>query len=203
MKNKFIVLSLLMGICGIMQAQILLNNPSFEDIPKDAKNPKGWNGCGMYTTPDILPAINEFGEPVWDVTNKAVDGKTFIGLITREDNTWEYISQRLPTTMAKNDCYLFNIDLARSPYYAGYNVPIRLRIWGGTNLCTKSELLYESDAVEHYEWKNYEVLFFPKEDYNYIIFEATYAKGTVWPYRGNLLMDNASAIRVCDRASLY
>jgi len=202
MKNKFIVLSLLMGICGIMQAQILLNNPSFEDVPKDAKNPKGWIGCGTDTTPDILPGTNEFGEPIWDVTHKPVDGKTYIGLITREDNTWEYISQRLRITMAKNDCYLFNIDLARSPYYAGYNVPIRLRIWGGTDSCIKSEMLYESDTVEHYEWKNYEVLFFPKNDYSYIIFEATYAKGTVWPYRGNLLLDNASAIRVCDRASL-
>lgn len=203
MRHNFIVLLLILGISGIMQAQIRLSNPSFEDAPKEAKNPKSWEGCGLYTTPDILPGSNEFGEPIWDVTHKPVHGKTYIGLITREDNTWEYIGQRLSKTLKKNDCYLFNIDLARSPYYAGYNVPVRLRIWGGKSLCEKAELLYESDVVEHYEWKKYEVLFFPKKDYDYIIFEATYAKGTIWPYRGNLLMDNASAIRVCDRVSIY
>ncbi len=201
MKRYYIALLISM-LCGFTYAQITLDNPSFEDTPKDATNPIGWKGCGPYTTPDILPGKNEFGEPIWDVTHKPVDGKTYIGLITREDNTQEYIGQKLSTTLLKNDCYLFNVDVARSPYYAGYNTAVRLRIWGGTNSCEKTELLYESDAVEHYEWKKYEILFFPKQDYDYIIFEATYVKGTIWPYRGNLLMDNASAIRVCDRASL-
>lgn len=182
------------------QAQIRLNNASFEAPPKDATVPPGWKGCGLYSTPDIMPGDNEYGQPIWDVTHRPTDGATYMGLITREDNTWEYVSQRLNKPTKNRHCYMFSLDLACSPFYAGYNTPIRLRIWLSNEQCEKSELIVETPTIKHYEWKNYQFVFSTERGYTHIIFEATYADGSVYPYRGNILIDNVSLITDCDRA---
>ena len=178
-----------------VNAQITLNNPSFEGIPKDAVTPRGWSSCGNYTTPDILPGH-------WGVTRDPINGNTFVGLITREDNTWEYIGQQLSQPMKANECYTFQANIARSPFYAGYNKPIKMKIWGGTDSCEKEQLLAQTEPIIHSDWKPYDFLFFPKKSYQFIIFEAYFVDGTTVPYRGNFLMDNCSTIDVCERASL-
>ncbi len=198
--KKYFIIVILVYVAANLQAQIQLNNPSFEAPPKDATMPPGWDGCGLYTTPDIMPGTNEWDQPIWDVTHKPVDGKTYMGLITREDNTWEYVAQKLSPSIKGNHCYMFSMDLASSPYYAGYNTPIRLRIWLGNESCKKEEMIASTSEVAHYEWKNYEFIFSTKKNYRYIIIEAAYVEGTVWPYRGNILIDNISPITDCNRA---
>ncbi|MEM7105450.1 MAG: hypothetical protein AAF502_20100 [Bacteroidota bacterium] len=189
----FQTLLLVLISIAISQAQIKLSNSSFEGIPKDATTPLGWDPCGMNSTPDILPGH-------WGVERAPADGKTFIGLITREDNTWEYIGQNLNQSLKANECYTFSAEIARSPTYAGYNQPIKLKIWGGNKPCEKEQLLAFTQPITHFEWKPYDFLFFPKKSYNYLIIEAHFVDGTVIPYRGNLIMDNCSLIEVCERA---
>ena len=199
MKNTCFI-ALLILLATSVKAQVSLDNPSFEAPPKDATMPPGWEGCGSYTTPDIMPGKNEYGQPIWDVTHRPTHGSTYMGMITREDNTWEYVGQRLSKPLKRQHCYMFSMDLASSPYYAGYNTPIRLRVWVGNSLCEKTELIAESPTIPHYEWKNYQFVFAVDKSYSHIIFEAVYADGTVYPYRGNLLIDNVSMITDCDRA---
>jgi len=200
MKRNYLIIGLVLLTVSATQAQIRLNNPSFEAPPKDATMPPGWVACGMYTTPDIMPGSNEHGQPIWDVTHRPVDGATYVGLITREDNTREYLGQQLNKPLKSRHCYMFSLNLASSPFYAGYNTPIRLRIWLGNDQCQKTELIVETQTITHYEWKNYQFVFSVDKSYSYIIFEASYADGTEYPYRGNLLMDNISLITDCDRA---
>ena len=107
-----------------LQAQIYLNNASFEGEPQDATVPVGWFPCARGTTPDILPGP-------WGVTTESSDGDTYVGLITREDGTWESIGQRLKSPVKPRECYTFTLDLAHSDTYSGYNNPLKLRIWGG------------------------------------------------------------------------
>jgi len=199
MKTYSLIAVILMLTIGV-QAQIQLNNASFEAPPKDATIPPGWEGCGLYSTPDIMPGNNEHGQPIWDVTHRPTDGMTYIGLITREDNTREYISQRLNKPTKSRHCYMFSMDLACSPFYAGYNTPIRLRVWLSNELCEKTELIAESPSIQHYEWKNYQFVFSSQKSYTYIVFEATYADESTLPYRGNILIDSVSLITDCDRA---
>jgi len=198
--KKYLILTILTIATVSVHAQIQLANPSFEAPPKDNTMPPGWEGCGTNTSPDIMPGTNEWGQPIWDVTHKPVDGKTYVGLITREDNTREYITQRLSQNITSGRCYMFSASLACSPYYARHNTPIRLRIWLSNEQCQKTELIASTPSVTHYEWKNYEFIFSTKKNYQYIIFEATYTEGTVMPYRGNILIDNISLITDCDRA---
>lgn len=186
-----LILLLLATHAEMPTSSIKLQNPSFEGAPQDATVPQGWTACGMYSTPDILPGP-------WGVYQKASEGKTFVGLISREDNTWEYMGQTLSKPMKAKECYTFSIKLARSSGYVGYNRPLRLRIWGGMKKCGKDELLGQSKIVKHYDWRNYEFNFFPNKGYKFIILEAYYGGST--PYRGNLLMDNCSPIESCTRA---
>ena len=175
------------------KTSIKLMNPSFEGEPQDATTPQGWDACGLYSTPDILPGP-------WGVYQKPSEGQTFIGLISREDGTWEYLGQQLTKPMKATKCYNFNIQLARSTGYVGYNRPLRLRIWGGTKKCKKEEMLGASPAIKHLTWKNYEFNFFPKKKYTFITLEAYYVGDE--QYRGNLFIDNCSSIESCDRVSI-
>ena len=144
-------------------------------------------------SPDILPGS-------WGVYMEPVDGETYVGLITREDGSFESIGQKLSKPFLANECYKFTVDLARSNTYANYNLPIRLKIWGGTTRCAKDQLLVETETVKHIDWKNYTLQFTAKQSYSYIIIEAYYAEGVYFPYQGNILMDNISVFKKCPRA---
>ncbi len=174
-------------------AQIPIDNASFEGPSDDATMPTGWHDCRDGTTPDILPGP-------WGVIKEAYDGDTYLGLITRENGTWESIEQRLRSPMKEGECYSFSLRLAYSKKYAGYNLPLKLRIWGCGTKCSRDQLLAESKFVKHTDWRKYDFDFFPKKDINYIIIEAHFADGVYISYKGNILLDDLSPIKRCDRA---
>lgn len=195
MKKSIFLLLVFIGMAlNYSQAQPLIHftNPSFEGEPADATVPVGWLPCEEKTTPDILPGF-------WGVYREASDGATYAGLITRHDGTWESITQRLDQTLLAEECYAFTMDLARSPTYNQYNLPIRLRVWGSGTKCEKRQLLLETDLIRHPFWKTYEVKFYPKSKLNYIIFEAYFPEGA-YDLPGNILIDNLGPIKKCPRA---
>ena len=189
----FLIFCFLLTLMENANAQIVLTNPSIEGEPQDATMPIGWFGCAMGTTPDILPGF-------WGVTTEPSEGETYMGLITREDGSYESVGQRLKEKIKKNLCYEFELDLARSSTYEGYNFPIRLKVYIGYDNCTKDQLIYSSPNIEHTEWKTYEVKFDVKKDARYIMFEAYYGEGLMFSYKGNVILDAISAINMCDRA---
>lgn len=176
-----------------LTAQVInLNNASFEDRPQDATIPSGWFACELGTTPDILPGF-------WGVYQAASEGESYVGLISRDDGTWESIGQRLPEPLKVKECYAFSIDVAHSDTYSTYNKPLKVRIWGGVSKCDKSQLLLETDFIEHTEWKTHEIEFTTKQPIHYILIEAYYKDGS-FSRRGNILIDNISPIKKCIRA---
>ncbi len=174
-------------------AQIELDNASFEGTPQDATLPQGWFGCEMGTTPDIMPGV-------WGVIMEPSEGESYIGLITREDGSYESIGQRLPEAMVKDLCYSFSLDLARSKTYAGYNFPVQIRIYAGNKKCQTKQLLWSSPTISHEEWETYKVEFTPKKNFNYIIIEAYYGDGLLFKYNGNILLDAMTPLIPCIRA---
>jgi hypothetical protein len=167
-------------------------NPSFEDEPADATVPVGWHAGEPGTTPDILPGF-------WGVHQEASHGKTYVGLITRPNGTWESITQRLPFPLQAGECYRFSLDLARSRNYAGYRGPVRLLVYGGSRKGQKAQFLYGTGPIEHTYWKTYLPEFIPKEAINYLIIEAYFVDDRQ-PYGGNVLIDAIGSIEVCPRA---
>ncbi|MBI1226403.1 MAG: OmpA family protein [Bacteroidetes bacterium] len=202
----FPILLLSVGLFG-QEEPIKLINPSFEGVPGEGGNgnrlPDGWYDCGFpgETPPDVHP---KDGVGAFQVTKAPFNGKTYIGLVVRENDTWEMVSQRLSAPLQSGKCFDFSMSLCRSEVYmsasrvsnieVNYAAPVKLRIWGGSSYCARTELLAESSLVINTNWKNYNFHFEPKQTHSYIIFEAFYKTPTPFPYNGNLLLDNASDI---------
>ena len=189
---RICILFNLLCLAFTANGQSPFNNGSFEDDPSDATTPHGWYECEALTTPDIFPGV-------WGVYGEASDGNTYMGLITRPNNTWESIGQRLVKPLESNNCYTFSIDLAHAKTYAGYNQPLRLRIWAGSSKCQKGKMIFESDLIEHADWKTYIIKFNSEEKYTHIILEAYHNESPII-YKGNILLDHLTSIRLCGRA---
>jgi hypothetical protein len=192
MRSAWLIL-VLWGAWLPLSAQQYWQNGSFEGQPQDATIPVGWLACQPGTTPDILPGF-------WGVYQDPSEGNTYLGLITREDGSWESIGQRLSRPIPVGKCFSFSIDLAHARTYSGYNQPIRLRIWGGDARCSQRQLLYESPEISHSAWRTYPVIFTAKQPIVYIAIEAYSPRHT--PRRGNILLDNMKPLRPCPRAEL-
>lgn len=209
LKKPFLILILVViSASGISQMDsILLNNPGFEDKPKMGgmtnESIKGWGDCGKIkfpseTPPDIHP--NGF----WEVNNKAIEGKTYLGMVARDNGTFEFVGQKLKTSLMKGQKYEFSFFLAKAKIYTSrsrttgnivyYNMPIVFRILGGESYCEVKEKLHETQPVDHHDWKKYVVIIEPKRDIHYIAIQAYFKSGTIMPYNGNILVDGLSSI---------
>ncbi|WP_421797059.1 OmpA family protein [Haliscomenobacter sp.] len=193
------------GTSNFAQAQeqkIQLKNPSFEDAPRHSQTPRDWIDCGFpgESEPDVQPS-GQFG-----VTMLPQHGDTYLGLVVRDNSTWERVSQRLSSPMENGKCYEFSIYLAKSPQYlsqsrlsekeVNYNRSVKLRIYGGFSPCNRQQLLAESAMIGSFTWKEFNFRFEPNDDFTYITFEAFYQTPNLFPYNGNILLDNASALTV-------
>lgn len=184
---------------------IFLTNPSFEDVPQQGRQPRGWEDCGFpgETPPDVQPS-GQSSFAFFEVVKPAYKDSTYLGMVVRDNDTWEMVSQRLSSQLKGGNCYEFSLYLCRSELYvsqsrvnfqeANYTTPAKLRIWGGSSYCNKKELLAETSAIINTRWLKYDFKFKPKETHSYIVLEAFYNTPVLFPYNGNVLVDNASPI---------
>ncbi|NJK83344.1 MAG: hypothetical protein HC912_05515 [Saprospiraceae bacterium] len=138
---KYIIATMLVAVSLSLNAQsatvIELTNSSFEDFPRISKPPRGWYDCGFNneSPPDVHPVLDG-GE--FRVMNDPQDKETYLGLVVRDNDTWESVAQRLIIPLKAGKCYTFSIYVARSITYesqsrvtgerANYATPARLRI---------------------------------------------------------------------------
>ncbi len=173
-----------------------LTNPSFEDYPKCCETPRGWYDCSPpdESPPDIQPGS-------FLVSKAAYAGNTYLGMVVRDNDTWEGVSQQLPQPLQAGESYLFEAYLARAEQYlslsratgeeVNYATPVKFRIWGGSKYCTHEELLAESPLITDTQWNKYQFNLTPRTGtYQYLTLEAYYKEPKLFPYNGNLLVDN-------------
>jgi len=184
---------------------IVLNNPSFEDTPGHSRTPKGWENCGFEdeSPPDVHPT-GEFG-----VTKEAAHGKTFLGLVVRDNDTWECAGQLLPQPLLADTCYQLSFLACQSKAFssfskakqkpADYITPCVIRIWGGYTDKEKDgfEMLAETEPVANTDWEEYALSFTSTAPYDYLYLEAYFDQGRSHPYNGNVLVDDLSNIVPC------
>lgn len=184
----------------VAQQEILLQNPSFEqDFPQAGVTPTGWINMGPETEspPDIQPGA-------FEVRMKAQAGKQYVGLVVRDNGTWEGIGQKLKEPLQKDSTYQFSLWLARAPLMmslsrqtqkpANYNAPTILRIWGVNSKTGQTEMLGETEPVSPSVWMLYTFELKPQvDDFYEIELMAWYAPGHK-KENGNLLIDNCSPI---------
>ncbi len=186
---------------GISKGQdtIVLQNPSFEDRPGCGRAPKGWNSCDAIgeTPPDVQPGC-------YGVTAKGVHGKTYLGMVVRDNNTWEAVSQALAKPLKKGSTYEFSMYLRSDRKLQSYNTvtfepasyifPAKVRIWGGNDSCDKQELLAETGEATK-KWTKHTFGLKPKNNnYTHLIIEAYYLDDQKERYVGNVMLDNCSDI---------
>ncbi len=208
MKTKLTLLLLLVCTLPVFSQDVIeLKNPSFENPSMDTrvnkplccKSPRDWYSCGQadLNTPDAQPG--NFG-----VTLKAIDGSHHLGMVARDNDTWEAISSKLHSNFVVNQEYFFSLALAKSDKLksdsrrtgkpAKYDKPIKVRIWGGDKYCKKSELLGETKAISNTEWEYFEFTFKPSKSHQFLTIECYYVTPVLAPYNGNILLDDLSPI---------
>ena len=173
--HSLFVLFLIAPIATVGQNRLFLKNSSFEEKPKKGStvihyivNKKrneidSWYNCAFHDFHgELAPDIHGINTNIWNVKQSPSDGKSFLGLSVRDNNSWDYLSQELSEALVPEKCYSFSIDLSMSKSYAKgsrmntnddlkstYNSPVLLEIWGGASKCDLKELLYVSPAIDH------------------------------------------------------
>ena len=208
---RFLLLTVLVIAWNHSQAQryqkIELVNGSFEGIPAAGANFAGWTDCARIVFPNESPPdIQPFPGQTWSVEYEPTHGQTYMGMVARDDETWEFVSQRLASSLQQGKCYALSMDLMQASVYRSqsrvqkgktinYNGPLKIRVWGGIGYCQKKELLAESPLIDHEDWKTYDFKLEPKSTLGSITLEAFYKTPTLIPYAGNILVDNVSHIQ--------
>ena len=201
----FFYFSLLGSIELTAQDVFTLQNPSFEEDERECCTvPEGWMDMGSEkeSPPDIQPGT-------FTVVQQAQDGENYLGLVVRDNNTWEGVGQKLDGYLKKDSSYTFSVYLSRSNAYrsmsritgqeANFNSPTILKIWGVNHETNREELLAESSAVGHSKWTLYTFTLTPTvDDFDEIDLIAYYAPGFEQK-NGNLLIDNCSTIQKTSR----
>lgn len=204
-KLNLLLFSLLFSCTIIAQEEIItVENPSFEGKPAISKLPKAWTDCAAKNSLNESPPDTQPG--FWDVSLEPSHGSTYIGMVTRDVETHEAISTELSSTLLKDNCYSFKIDLAQSEKYTSpsqatdevvqYTKPIVFRIYGSNEACEIKELLAESDEITNHEWEQFEFILKPKRSYKFLILHAFWKIPTVFAYNGHILLDNVQEIRL-------
>ncbi len=219
-KSLFFNLIIVFTISVGYSQDVRLKNPSFEDRPhfgasNNNSSIKGWYDCGAVNFPTATPPDIHEGASrdtsFWDNNVATAHGKTYLGLVVRDNESWESVSQRLALPLSSEKCYTFSIYLARSDTYnsatmstrmvnpnatASFTTPAVLRIWGGNGYCADSQLLAESAPIDHSKWMEYEFKIEPNNDYTVITLEAFYKTPLLFPYNGHILLDNSSDFNI-------
>ena len=193
----------------IGQEVIFLKNPSFEDSPRHSKTPKGWDNCGPsnQSQPDVHSADNN----LFGVEQNPQNGHTFLGLVARQDISYESVGQELTTPILADSCYSISAYLSHSKTmasylqsnsetnnFSGFYTPIVLSIYGGNSNCDTKVLLAESPPIDHENWVKYNFRFQSKEPLTHLTLECYYAPESETAYNGNILIDNLSPILPID-----
>lgn len=216
----FVLLGFTLSSNQALSAQeVRLKNGSFEGEPTQGlynpyKNtrtqpPPGWFDCGSIHFPSATPPdIHQGSTNFWDNSLGTNDGKTYLAMVVREDDSYESVSQTLTGTLRAGKCYTFSIFLAKSEKYmsatrssdvkTNFSQPAVLRVWGGNLQCDQGDLLAESEPVDHGKWREYSFKIEPAIDCRTITLEAFYKTPTLFGYNGHICLDNASNFRIID-----
>ncbi len=191
------------GKNAFAQDTISFRNASFDWGPPIANAiPPGWMYCGgkHETPPDTHSAKTRH----YGVNHAPYAGKYYVGLVVRSNFTRESIYQYLKQPIREGKTYGMELFAAMSDTFKSTDVttmkkalftqPAIIRIWGIGEECQTKELLFESEPIDHVNWKKIEIEFTPQMEHEYLMIEAFFDKMIDDPYNGNVLLDEISDI---------
>ena len=185
---------------------INLKNPSFEGTPKQGEfNPLpvdfGWVDVKAFGNEESAPDIH----PVRDlgVTKAAKDGKTYLGIVARDNNTSEAVRQQLATPLLKGVRYKFSLWACRSATFRSgsrrtlkpvdYLQPCILELWASTGN-KDDEKLEATPSITATDWQKFNFEFTPTKNCTFFTLKAFSEDAT----NGHILVDSLSALSPID-----
>ena len=212
MSKYFLVNFVFLTFTLSAQFTIPITNGSFEDSPYGpGETPGGWTDCGFPN--QSPPDIHHNEEQFWGVDGKAQDGRQYLGLMVRNNNTWEAIGQELNEPMIAERLHFlhFYVRNSKTMYSTtdgdgsdfDFSNPAILYFWGTNDPCQQGELLTATVPLNFTEWTRIDLVFRPSTNYRYFYFEVFYKNKTEKPYNGNVLLDAVSNISVLADTARY
>jgi hypothetical protein len=146
---------------------------------------------------------------LYRVQLSAADGQTYVGMVCRDNGTFESIGQQLPTPLAGGQCYRWQGQAARTTRYLSiarstlrpddFSAPVRLAFYGGTDACADDYLLGESDSIRFADWQLLTVIL-------RVPATSTHLRIGVLPFdttaaNGHVLLDHLQPLVPCDCAT--
>ena len=217
-----LVLLVLLPLFGESQDSIHLQNPSFEGKAALAVVPAEWmyQGFAGETPPDLLPyrgnysyvtmsdgGVTKVHSTEWGfgVSLRPIHGNTYLGMVTRDNETWESLAQELTSPLSPDTCYAFSLHLASSAQYhslsrssgnpQNYNHPTRLVMHSVDQRGTLLELLGATPPVDHPVWRPYTLILRPERTVRTLKLSAWYAADSITA--GNILIDAIRPLVPC------
>jgi len=164
MRLTHFLIAVLLFCTSVLSAQSeYISNPSFEGRPGQGYSPPGWIYCNSISTPDTQP---------YDTGIPPTDGFSYLGLVMRNliEPKNEDVGTLLLKPLKKDSTYYLSVDLAINPqmfdYFPEgdiyYDQNPRLRISGGTDICSIQEVFVVSELITNSTWIRYAFEITPK-----------------------------------------
>ena len=180
-------------------AQNMLRNGSFEDgMVSMSRVPNHWiNGSGVQESPpDLHSAASEF----FNVLHLPADGQKYVGMVSRDNFTFESIGQRLRRPLEPGHTYELRLWVShsetmestsrRTKQPAPYVTPIPFDVFvSNRTVGSPYELIYRSEPVAHTDWIEYKIEFEVEDSYKFIRIGAGMDPSVRGPVNGNVLID--------------
>jgi len=214
MKKFILSLIIILPIICIAQKDIPFANPSFEGKPMKGVMEFGmyspllkeWKDCGVYEFPLETP-YDLHPNNYWEVSKSAQDGNTYVGLVVRDNESWESISQKLTHPVLKDVCYSFSYNASVSRNYwsptreeldkeINYTTPCILSFFAGDEICSTKYYLGSSPLITNNGWMTFEISFSVPENCQFFYIGADYEFEDSKAYNGHVLIDNLSNLTV-------
>jgi len=195
---------------------IRIQNPSFEvNTVKDSISKseililRGWIDFGFSN--NSSPTIHSKNDNLFRVKKSPVDGAHFIGMVTRQDSTYESFYQKLSKPLLEGKSYEFSIYLCTSSRLKSsvrkkdgendfrvrkFDQGAIFRIQGSNSKSKEFQILAETEIVSNEDWKKFEFVLKPESNYDILILEVFFdlsrSKDPIC--NANVLLDNCSPI---------
>ena len=188
------------------QSSEYIKNPSFEDVPRQARAPRGWFDCGFpdESAVDVHGEGPDFESEFFGVREYADHGKTFLGMVVRDNGTYEGVSARLRQPLLSGTAYKLTVSVNQAISYhsssrlndtlVNYDEPILFEIWGGDKFCDMNIFIAEHDVNQFGVWRELTFHLTPEEDINFLSLFARQAFEE--DVNGNVLVDNLQLVKV-------
>ncbi|MCB0662980.1 MAG: hypothetical protein KDC24_09585 [Saprospiraceae bacterium] len=205
MENRILIFSLLVVLlilssCNKEPAPFYgeyIQNSSFEQgTPGFLSLPDGWLDCGFEgeTPPDLF--ANDMEIRPFEVSNNAIEGNQFVGMVVRDNGTRECIIQRLVTPIS--GLYTLRLLIGRAEEYLSisrvtydpisYNQPVELEVIGiGED--GREEVLFRAPKNVKRDWIEIQTSIYIPFPISSLKLSPDFDSTRDTPYCGNVLID--------------